>query len=291
MKEFRDRVAVVTGAASGIGRGLAERFAAEGMKVVLADVEQKALDQADAEMRERGATVLPVRTDVSKPEEMEQLAQKTLDAFGAVHVLCNNAGVSPPVGPTWERSLADWQWVVGVNMWGVIYGVHVFLPIMLNQGDEGHIVNTASGAGLISGPGISIYGMTKHAVVALSESIFHELKADDSKVGISVLCPGFVNTNIADSDRNRPDELKNKTQAAGPSDPMEQMRRQMLALGMSPAEVADKVFEAVRDDKFYILPSPEIKPVVSARLTDIVEERQPSPSPSALVFRAQTRGG
>src|SRR3989454_8974881 len=204
MKEFRDRVAVVTGAASGIGRGLAERFAAEGMKVVLADVEQSALDQADAEMRERGATVLPVRTDVSKPQQMEQLAQQTLEAFGAVHIVCNNAGVGGPGGPVWERTLADWQWVLGVNLWGVIHGIRTFVPIMLRQETEGHIVNTASVAGLVSLPMLTIYDVTKHGVVTLSESLYQELAMSGSRLRVSVLCPGFVSTNIMDADRNRP---------------------------------------------------------------------------------------
>ncbi len=278
MKEFRDRVAVVTGAASGIGRGLAERFAAEGMKVVLADVEQSALDQADAEMRERGATVLPVRTDVSKPEQMEQLAQQTLEAFGAVHIVCNNAGVGGPGGPVWERTLADWQWVLGANLWGVIHGIRVFLPIMLKQEDEGHIVNTASMAGLVSIPMLSIYNVTKHAVVTLSESLYMELQATGSKIGVSVLCPGFVDTNITTSDRNRARELRNE---GGEPEltPQQQMTRQtvegMLKAGMKPAAVADKVFEAVRDGKFYVLTHPEMKDGIRRRMERILDEHNP----------------
>jgi NAD(P)-dependent dehydrogenase (short-subunit alcohol dehydrogenase family) len=279
MKEFRDRVAVVTGAASGIGRGLAERFAAEGMKVVLADVEQSALDQADAEMRERGATVLPVRTDVSKPEQMEQLAQQTLEAFGAVHIVCNNAGVGGPGGPVWEKTLADWQWVLGVNLWGVIHGIRVFLPIMLKQEDEGHIVNTASMAGLLSIPMLGIYNVTKHAVVTLSETLYMELQSTGSKIGVSVLCPGFVDTNITNSDRNRPSELRNE---GGEPEltPQQQMTRQMmegmLKAGMKPAAVADKVFEAVRDGKFYVLSHPDMKDGVRRRMERILEETNPS---------------
>src|SRR3990172_1689938 len=185
MKEFRDRVAVVTGAASGIGRALADRFGAEGMKVVLADVEEAALRQAEAELREKGVDVLGVRTDVSKPEELEKLAQQTLDAFGAVHVVCNNAGVAGAWGPTWANTLDDWNWIMGVNLWGVIHGVRTFVPIMLEQGDEGHVVNTASLAGLM--PGRGIYGVTKQAVVALSESLYNDLKVADAKIGVSVL--------------------------------------------------------------------------------------------------------
>ena len=205
MKDFRDRVAVVTGAASGIGRALADRFAAEGMKVVLADVEEKALRLAEAEFREKGVDVLGVQTDVSKPDEIEKLAQETLDAFGAVHIVCNNAGVAGAWGQAWANTLDDWNWIIGVNLWGVIHGVRTFLPIMLEQGDEGHIVNTASLAGLM--PGRGIYGVTKQAVVALSESIYNDLKVADAKIGVSVLCPGWVNTNIIDAGRNRPAEL------------------------------------------------------------------------------------
>ena len=279
MREFRDRVAVVTGAGSGIGRGLAERFAAEGMKVVLADVEQSALDQADAEMRERGATVLPVRTDVSKPEQMEQLAQQTLEAFGVVHIVCNNAGVGGPGGPVWERTLADWQWVLGVNLWGVIHGIRVFLPIMLKQEDEGHIVNTASMAGLLSIPMLSIYNVTKHAVVTLSETLYLELQGTGSKIGVSVLCPGFVDTNIATSDRNRPAEMRNE---GGEPEltPQQQMTRQMmegmLKAGMKPAAVADKVFEAVCDGKFYVLSHPDMKDGIRRRMERIIDETNPT---------------
>jgi NAD(P)-dependent dehydrogenase (short-subunit alcohol dehydrogenase family) len=279
MEEFRDKVAVVTGAASGIGRGLAERFAAEGMKVVLADVEQSALDQADAEMRERGATVLPVRTDVSKPEQMEQLAQQTLEAFGAVHIVCNNAGVGGGGGPLWERTLADWQWTLGVNLWGVIHGIRVFLPIMLEQGDEGHIVNTASMAGLVSIPMLSIYNVTKHGVVTLSETLYMELQATGSKIGVSVLCPGFVDTNIATSERNRPDALQNE--GGEPElNPQQQAARQMmegmLKAGLKPAAVADKVFEAVREGKFYVLTHPELKDGIRRRMERILDETNPT---------------
>src|SRR5262245_34708822 len=174
MKEFTGKVAVVTGAASGIGRALAERFARAGMKVVLADVETGALEEAAREIRATGAPTLAVRTDVSKAADVEGLARATLDAFGAVHILCNNAGVALG-GPCWMHTVADWEWVLGVNLWGVIHGVRVFTPIMLSQGGEGHIVNTASLAGLFSGPGSAIYNVTKHGVVTLSETLSQEL--------------------------------------------------------------------------------------------------------------------
>ena len=276
MKDFRDRVAVVTGAASGIGRGLADRFAAEGMKIVLADVEEGALRQAEAEFREKGVDVLGVRTDVSKPEELEKLAQQTLDTFGAVHIVCNNAGVAGAWGPTWANTLDDWNWIIGVNLWGVIHGVRVFLPIMLEQGDEGHIVNTASLAGLM--PGRGIYGVTKQAVVALSESLYNDLKVADAKIGVSVLCPGWVNTQIIDAGRNRPAELARTVEAI--PDPqrevMEKTVRDLLKTGLQPSAVADQVFEAIRDDKLYIITHPEMDFLIRERFDNILSRTNPT---------------
>jgi NAD(P)-dependent dehydrogenase (short-subunit alcohol dehydrogenase family) len=277
MKEFKDKVAVVTGGASGIGRAMAERFAAEGMKVVLADIEQGALAQAESEMKAKGATVLAVPTDVSRGSDVEALAEKAIDAFGAVHVLCNNAGVAPPGGVTWERTVKDWEWVLGVNLWGVIHGIRVFVPIMLEQDTEGHIVNTASGAGLHSRPWLAIYCVTKHAVVTLSEALHHELALSGAKVKVSVLCPATVNTRIADSDRNRLAELRNDPAQRSPQmEAMEQAFRRLLATGLAPAQVADHVFNAIRDEKFYIITHPETKDRVRARMEDILEERNPT---------------
>jgi len=276
MKEFEEKVAVVTGAASGIGRAMAERFAAEGMKVVLADVEEGALARAEAEMREKSATVLSVVTDVSSGEAVEKLAQETLDAFGAVHVLCNNAGVVDGGGPMWQKTLADWEWVVGVNLWGVIHGVRVFVPIMLDQGEEGHIVNTASMAGLMTGGG-NTYGVTKHAVVSLSESLYLELQTAGAQISASVLCPGWVTTSILDAERNRPAELTNPAQEP---DPLAAQAREMvqglIANGLSPDKLADQVFEAIRDDRFYILTHPEMTPVIERRMKNILEGRNPT---------------
>ena len=198
MKEFKDKVAVITGAASGIGRALADRCVQEGMKVVLADVEVETLTKTEESMKAAGATVLAVRTDASRAGDVEVLVAKTVEAFGAVHLLCNNAGVATEAA-IWESTTAEWEWVMGVNLWGVIYGARVFVPIMLAQDTECHVVNTASMEGLISGPGLGAYKVTKHGVIALSETLYHDLAERGAKVKVSVLCPGIVNTRIPES--------------------------------------------------------------------------------------------
>ncbi len=242
MKEFQGKVAVVTGAASGIGRALAERCVHEGMKV------------------------------------MEALAQKTLATYGAVHLLFNNAGVG--AGSTiWESTLADWEWVMGVNLWGVIHGIHTFVPLMLKQNTEAHIVNTASSAGLISGPGLGIYKVTKHGVVTLSETLYHELALSGAKIKVSVLCPGFVNTHIMDAERNRPVQLQNDPAEASISPQnvaIYQWLQQSVQAGMPPHQVAAIVFNAIRDEKFYILTHPEVKEAVQVRMEDILQDRNPT---------------
>ena len=278
MKEFKGKVAVVTGAASGIGRAIAERLAAEGMTLVLADIEEQALAKAEGELKARGATALAVPTDVSKAGDVEALAKKTIDAFGAVHVVCNNAGVGPPGGPMWERTVADWQWVLGVNLWGVIHGIRTFIPIMRAQDTEGHIVNTASMAGLVSAPWMGIYNVTKHAVVTLSETLYQELALMGVNVKVSVLCPAWVDTRLMDADRNRPAELQNPAQEAGGAqpDPIREVIRQLLATGLSPERVAEDVFKAIRDEKLYILTHPEFKEAIRTRMENILEERNPA---------------
>jgi NAD(P)-dependent dehydrogenase (short-subunit alcohol dehydrogenase family) len=280
MKEFGGKVAVVTGAASGIGRAMAERFAAEGMKVVLADVEEGALARAEAELKSGGATVLAVRTDVSRASDVEALARRTVDAFGAVHVLCNNAGVSPVMGASWELTATDWQWVLGVNLWGVLHGIRAFVPIMLKQEGEGHVVNTASMAGLVAGgPWWSTYGVAKHGVVNLSESLHRELAAVGSRVKVSVLCPAWVKTRLMDADRNRPALLRNEPSASTPPPQaalMEQAVRQFVGGGTDPREIAGLVVDAIRGEKFYILPHPEWKEQIRTRMEDIIGERNPA---------------
>jgi len=278
MKEFQGKVAVVTGAASGIGRALAERCAQEGMKVVLADVEEQALMQAREDLAAQGAQTIAVPTDVSQARDVETLARKAFETYSAVHLLFNNAGVG--AGKTaWESTLADWEWVLGVNLWGVIHGIHFFVPRMLEQGFEGHIVNTASMAGLLSGPGQSIYKVSKHGVVTLSETLYYDLTLRNASLKVSVLCPGLVNTHILDSQRNRPARLQNAPDGKQPSPQAEAIRQFMepaLRDAMPPRQLADIVFEAIREERFYILPAPLWKKAIQSRMEDILQERNPS---------------
>jgi NAD(P)-dependent dehydrogenase (short-subunit alcohol dehydrogenase family) len=280
MKDLKDRVAVVTGAASGIGRGMATRFAANGMKVVLADIEAKPLRETAAELEKTGAAVASVVCDVSSPDSVEALAREAFDAFGAVHVLCNNAGVasSEALRATWESSLEEWSWVMGVNLMGVIYGARSFLPKMIAQDAEGHVVNTASMAGLI--PGSGIYGVTKHAVVALSESLSNELKGRGAKIRCSVLCPGWVSTRIIESDRNRPEKPR---EDPGPQTAQATMMRnlvaQLIAGGLDPNVVGDIVVDAIRNDRFYVLTHPSWINMVEARMRNILDGKDPVPVP------------
>jgi NAD(P)-dependent dehydrogenase (short-subunit alcohol dehydrogenase family) len=300
MKEFQGNVAVVTGAASGIGRALAEKCAALGMKVVLADIEEPALKQAEEELQVSGAQVLAVRTDVSQAEEVEALAQRTYETYGAVHLLFNNAGVGG--GTTvWESSLADWQWVLGVNLWGVIHGIHCFVPRMLAQGSEGHIVNTASSTGLVASSGLGIYKVSKHGVVTLSETLACELAMREARLKASVLCPEWVNTRILDAERNRPQALQNapeerhtSPETAAMAETLRQAFREWLAKeGMPPSQVAERVFEAIRQEQFYIFTHPTTKDVVQVRMEDILQERMPTDlfrSPPVISqFRSHTQ--
>lgn len=278
MKEFQDRVAVVTGAASGIGRALAGHCCAEGMKVVLADSDQPALRRAEQELREQGAIVLAVPTDVSELRDIEALARTTLSAFGAVHLLCNNAGVNAG-GATWESSQADWEWVLGVNLWGVIHAIRVFLPILLEQQTPAHIVNTSSLVGLLTGPYGAAYKAAKHAVVALSEVLYCDLEERGAQVKVSVLCPAFVNTGIFDADHNRRGGAEGaapETPKLLPADQLHQQRlQQMAAVAMAPAAVAAQVFTAIRDEQFYILTHPVFDSWIRARMNNIIHRRNP----------------
>src|SRR5262245_41565279 len=274
MRELKNKVVVVTGGASGIGRALAERFAAERAKIVLADIEPRALDEAAAALRAGGTTVLAVPTDVSKPEQVQALCDRTIAEFGRVDVVCNNAGVAVS-GHAWEHTLADWEWVLGVNLWGVIHGVRTFVPVMLRQGGEGHIVNTGSVAGLTSNPFMSIYNVTKHAVVPLSEPLHKDLGLLGVPIKVSVLCPGFVRTRILEADRNRPANLR-ETAVARHDPQLEEMAREAIATGLPPAEAAAQVVDAVKNERFYVLTHPELAPRVRERMEELLEGRNPS---------------
>ena len=275
MKNFQGKVAVVTGAASGIGRALAEAFAAEGMKVALADIERNSLEKAAAEMRGSGHDVLPVVTDVTKAADIDALARQTLEVFGAVHIVCNNAGVFT-AGVSWEAPIEDYEWVLGVNIWGVIHGIRTFVPIMLRQGSEGHIVNTASMAGVTNGPYSAPYYMSKHAVLSLSESVYHELKLRGAKIGISALCPEIIATNIDKAKRNRPEALRRQGPPPAESDLVEAALSSFIGKGTPPAVLAQRVLSAIREERFYILSEDAWRHSCETRLEDVRLARNPT---------------
>ena len=274
MKTFQDRVAVITGAASGIGRALAERAAGQGMRVVLADVNAVDLLETEVALRARGAQVLAVRTDVSQRADIEALAQQTLKAFGTVHLLINNAGVI--AGTTaWDSTPQDWEWVLNVNVWGVIHAVGVFVPLMLAQNDasyEGHIVNVASATALISNNPVAPYTLSKHAVLGLAENLRYALAQRTDRLQVSVVCPGWVRTRIIDAARNRPAELSNPAtdvrQAWRIASPPFHPAREMA---QSPEQVAETVFNGIAANRFYIVTHPEILPWVQRRSDEITD--------------------
>ena len=267
MKELKGRTAAVTGAASGLGRAMALAFADEGMDLGLADVSD--LSEVRRAVEAKGVRASTMKVDVSKGEDV----QKFCDSLKAVHVVCNNAGVAVS-GAAWENSVDDWRWILGVNLWGVIHGVRSFAPRLIAQ-DEGHIVNTASVAGLISPPASAAYNVTKHAVVTLSESLCHDLRERNSRVGVSVLCPAYVPTGIADSERNRPagsvpGQLSEKTK-----EKQAMLRKAVTSGRLSAEDVARAVVEAIKAERFYILTHAKIKGAIRARMEDILEERAP----------------
>jgi NAD(P)-dependent dehydrogenase (short-subunit alcohol dehydrogenase family) len=267
---------VITGAASGLGRALAGAFGAHGAKLVLADVDEAALARAAGELRALGVAVATQPTDVSQGESVERLARAALDSFGAVHVVCNNAGVAP-LGVVWESTESDWRWALGVNLWGVIHGVRVFTPILLRQGDEGHIVNTASVAGLIAPPGMGVYNVTKHAVVALSETLHHDLAARQAKVRCSVVCPAFFASGIADSERSRPAALASDRTKSDEDRALEAMLHKATRSGrLSAEDIAAQVLDAIRDERFYVLTHPKINGAIERRMRDLLDGREPS---------------
>lgn len=281
MKEFKGKIAVITGGASGIGLGIARRCVREGMNVVLADINEVDLSNAEEDLKNRGVTVIGVRTDVSKRGDVQALADRTLETFGAVHLLVNNAGVGAGSTP-WESTWNDWEWVMGVDLWGVINGVKVFTPIMLSQNTECHIVNTASVAGLLAYMHSAPYQVAKHAVVALSENLSVALEKRSALVRVSVLCPGYVKTQTMDSERNRPIELRDQPfEMSSEQQAMLDAARKAVESGMSPIELAGHVFRAIQEERFYILTHPEEMLSIRERMENILYGRNPR-NPSGI---------
>jgi NAD(P)-dependent dehydrogenase (short-subunit alcohol dehydrogenase family) len=276
MKQLKGRVAVVTGGASRIGYAMADRFAREGMRIVLADIQADALEEAEGRLRAGGAEVLAVETDVAQPAAVEHLRDRALDAFGAVHVVCNNAGVVAR-GSVWETTVEDWNWILGVNLWGVINGIRTFVSSSSRR--RGHVVNTASMAGVVAGL-LNSYSVTKQAVVGLSESLYFGLQARGAvNVGVSVLCPGWVRTQIADADRNRPAGSCPPAELSPLEASMTEMFRGLVESGYDPAEIAGQVLAAIQEQRFYVLTHPEMLGAVTARHEDILSG---SPSRATL---------
>jgi NAD(P)-dependent dehydrogenase (short-subunit alcohol dehydrogenase family) len=279
MKELKGRTAVVTGAAAGIGRAMAYAFARKGMKLVLADRDAEGLLETAEGVNELGSRALAVPTDVTKGESVEKLAKAAYDEMGAVHLVCNNAGVLGRILPSWQQPLENWRWVFDVNVHGVVNGIRAFIPRMLEQGEDGYVLNTGSIAGMVTGPFFAPYNASKHAVVALTECLHHELRALGSKIEVGVLCPGWVNTGLADLEHKLPEELRGvnaKLEAAEKVAAREQSVREMVASSIGPDEIAALVVEAVEQGRFYVFPHPERKADVEARMRDILAEREPA---------------
>ena len=277
MHDLKGRTAVITGAASGIGFALARRAAREGMRLVLADIDEAKLAEA-ARTLPRAADALVIRrVDVSREADIAALADTAFARFGAVHLLCNNAGVGL-TRLAWEMSTADWEWVLGVNLWSVVHAIHHFVPRMLAQADESRIVNTASVAGLLSTPAMAAYNVSKHGVVTLSETLYAELKAQQAKIGVSVLCPAWVPTAIQTSERNRPERFGTAAPPSAASAAYHARMDQAVKSGRLTADdMAGAVFDAVAAGRFYVIPHTRIKQAVRLRMEDILEDRNPTP--------------
>lgn len=277
MKDFTGKVAVITGAGSGFGREFARIGARLGMKLALVDVNAGALEASAAAVRAQGADVLALRCDVSQGDQVQALADAALARFGAIHLVFNNAGVAGTGGFIWENSEADWRWTLGVNLWGVVHGIRVFVPILLAQDCDCHVVNTASVAGLISPQMMGVYNVSKHAVVAASETLYQDLRIAEARVGVSVLCPAFVPTGIFESHRNRPQELRNTAPPTESQKAAQRQGEQAVRSGkLSAADVAERTFDAVRENRFYVLTHPRILQSVELRMQDILAQRNPS---------------
>jgi NAD(P)-dependent dehydrogenase (short-subunit alcohol dehydrogenase family) len=276
MQDFAGKVAVVTGAANGIGLALAERFVREGIKVVLADIDGAGVEAAAARLRATGAEAIGVRTDVADAASVDALAHRTLEAFGAAHLVCNNAGVLGPFGPIWEAPLDDWHRLMGVNFWGVVHGMRSFVPILLREDEDTAMVNIASIAGL--GLGRTIYSITKHAVVAVTEALYLQLLAREARLHLSLVCPVFVNTAIVETERavnrGQPDVMTGWDALA-----------ERLQTGTPPSEIAEMVVDAVRTKQFYVIPSDYIEDDFRIWAKDLIERRNPAFRTSANIAR------
>ncbi|MEY3980789.1 MAG: hypothetical protein RLZZ375_2218 [Pseudomonadota bacterium] len=297
MQSFSEKTCVITGAGSGLGREFALLAVKLGMRLVLADVQQDALKQTEASATALGADVLSHVCDVRRGDEVESLAQAAVKRFGAIHVVFNNAGVGAG-GLIWESTQQDWEWVLGVNLWGVIHGVRVFTPLMLASAKadpnfEGHIINTASMAGLLTPPAMGIYNVSKHAVVALTETLYHDLSLIDAPIGVSVLCPYFVPTGISHSDSVRPSDTQATTQPTRSQQISQAMLEKAVSAGkVSAAEVAQITFDAIKAGQFYIYSHPQALGNVERRMQDILQAHNPSdPYEQAPKLRDQLRAG
>lgn len=277
MHDLKGKTAVITGAASGIGLALAQRAAREGMRLVLADIDEARLAEAATTLPVAADALVTRRVDVSREEDIAALADAAFGRFGAVHLLCNNAGVGL-TRLSWELSTADWEWILGVNLWSVVHAVHYFVPRMLAQEDESHVVNTASVAGLLSTPAMAAYNVSKHGVVTLSETLYTELRAQQAKIGVSVLCPAWVPTAIHTSERNRPQRFGEAAPPSAASAAYQERMGQAVKSGRLTADdMASAVFDAVAANRFYVIPHSRIKQAVRLRMEDILEDRNPTP--------------
>jgi len=278
MKKFDGRVAVITGAGSGMGEAMAWRFARAGMKIVVADIDVGAANKVSDALQAAGHQALAVRTDVAKAADVQSLADQAFATFGTVDLLCNNAGVVPSgrFRPVWEYPLEDWQWSLDVNLMGIAHGLRSFVPRMLAQGTEGHIVTTASVAGLVSGAGSPVYSAAKHAAVRITEALYASLRELNAPIGVTLLCPGLVNTRIYESERNRPQALRPEGGAAEESTELKAIAADLYAGAISPEEVADQVFAAVSENQFYLLTTNAFDEEIRNRMQAILERRNPS---------------
>ena len=274
MKDLNGKVAVVTGGAAGIGLALAEAFGAEGMKLVLADVEQGALDRAAQTLTQRGLDVIGVRCDVSKLDQVEALAKAALDRFGKVHILCNNAGVSI-TGPIFKMSMDDWRWVYDVNVWGVIHGIKTFVPILMEQGEEAHVINTASLASFNGTGDHAPYCSSKAAALSLSQALYNEMAAFDTQIGVSVVCPGMVDTAINKSWRNRPKQDQPWSNREYADEEHLKSSEAFQSAGVPPEEIARLTVEAVKDNRFYVFNGEHWIDYVSRFLAPILKAENP----------------